>query len=618
MDPQAAKLPELSSQFAEVAPVDRMTMHEDVGPGVRKLYLAVRESVEYPQGYEDGLAVAYGRLRPGYTYAQVGRVASSALDKGIDPRKIHGRYFDMSGTAAPVRDRLDGETLEDYMDYMAGTALQRNMPADRGMDLRSPNPMDIPGTRFRSDFGAFDTSIVAMGKVRRGDLEGAQRSIDNIMHNVMRFGGIPNISTAFSLDRWQTPHVSLAIEAFANAYGNRADEVLAHYAVPLKMICDSWMEGREQLHNTPPGEAAAHKRQAVLPGRAPNGEPDYVYRNFSDEKPDMDTLRGLRLESLLEDNEIMERALHGLTGEARTRRFNELCINIRAACESTKDFQPSSQSVDGFSLHKMRTTEMAPVMLQSLIAHLCRVTAAAWRARGEPQIGQPYQDESNRIGDVLNRRFWRETGPNEGHYGDILTNGQPIDALDLTMAYPLIVGGQVPYDRAVRTANLFRRRLGRQYGYLISSATTGQQWDGDPDDEKSGKKGENRGWMSTIMLAAESFQMAAMEAELNGHDPEPLIQAAEVGLGGVRAVQIGLDTYGHIREKVNVVRPEEFVNGGEYGKRPETVQKGFGMQIGATRQLIGRDFRAEVQDPVQSWRRLSIGQAAGSLLAAAA
>lgn len=618
--PQPAQLPELSGQFADVQPADRMAMHEDVGLGVRKLFIAVRETVEYPDGYEDGLAVAYGRLRPGYTHERVGRIATAALDRGIDPRKVHGRYFDMSGTSAPVRDRLPGETLEEYMDYMAGTALQRSMPADTGMDLCSPNPMDIPGTRFRSDFGAFDTSIVAMGKVRRGDLEGARRSIDNIMHNVMRFGGIPNISTAFSLDRWQTPHVSLAIEAFANAYGDRAQEVLAHYAVPLKIICDSWMEGRERLHNVPPGEAAAYKRQAVLPGRAPNGEPDYVYRNFSDEKPNMDTLRGLRLESLLEDNEIIERALHGLTGEERKRRFEQLCIDIRAACESTKDFQPSTQSADGFSLHEMRTTRVAPVMLQSLIAHLCRVTAAAWRARGEPQIGRPYQDESNRIGDVLNRRFWRETGPDEGHYGDILADGQPVDAFDLTMSYPLLVGGLVPHDRAVRSANLFKRRLGRQYGFLISDATTGQQWDGDPDDDdrQSGKKGENRGWMSTIMLAAESFQMAALDAKAGGHDPEPLIRAAEVGLGGVRAVEIGLDTYGHIREKVNVVRPEEFVNGGEYGKRPETVQKGFGMQIGATRQLIGRDFRAEVKDPAQSWRRLTVGRAAGNLLALAA
>jgi hypothetical protein len=331
----------------------------------------------------------------------------------------------------------------------------------------------------------------------------------------------------------------------------------------------------------------------------------------------MDTLRGLRLESLLEDNEIIERALHGLTGEERQHRFEQLCIDIRAACESTKDFQPSIQSADRFNLHEMRTTQVAPVMLQSLVAHLCRVTAAAWRARGEPEVARPYHEESNRIGDVLNRRFWRDTGPNEGHYGEILTNGQQIDALDLTMSYPLLVGGLVPYGRAVRSANLFKRRLGREYGYLISDATTGQQWDGDPDDEKTGKKGENRGWMCTIMLAAESFEMAAMEAGANGDDPEPLIQAAEVGLGGVQAVDIGLDTYGHIREKVNVVRPTEFVNGGEYGKTPETVQKGFGMQIGATRQLIGRNFRAEVQEPAQSWRQLTIGRAAGSLLALA-
>ena len=63
-----------------------------------------------------------------------------------------------------------------------------------------------------------------------------------------------------------------------------------------------------------------------------------------------------------------------------------------------------------------------------------------------------------------------------------------------------------------------------------------------------------------------------------------------------------------------MVRPTQFVNGGEYGQTEEEVQKGFGMQIGAVRQLQGRDFRYEVNNPDKSWRRLTFAQLAGNLV----
>jgi hypothetical protein len=195
-----------------------------------------------------------------------------------------------------------------------------------------------------------------------------------------------------------------------------------------------------------------------------------------------------------------------------------------------------------------------------------------------------------------------------------------------------LVGGIVPYDRAVKSANVFMDRLARKYGFLVSDATTPQQWDGSPDKKKKKKgegevgvnvdvfgeddviKGENRGWMSTIMLASESFFMAAMEAKANGDDPEPLLRAARVGLAAVQGIEeIAFPAFRHIREKVHVERPTDFVNGGEYGQTEEDVQKGFGMQIGAIRQLYGRDFDKEVGDPSGSWRRLTFARLFGNL-----
>lgn len=616
---QPGPLPPLSPAYSEVVPVCPDARMEDVGHGIRQLLHDVRQRPDYPGGIPDGMPLAYAHLRPGYTHEQVGRIAAAARDRGVDPRKVHSRYFDMSGTSAPVRDAHPGESLTDYMDYMAGTALRRPASEDKGMDLRTLYPADVPGTRFRSEFGMFDSALVALGKVHRGDIEGARQTIDNVMFQAMRWGGkVPNFTHEASLDRSQTPHISLAIEALASAYGDSAGEVLAHYAEPLKLISDFWLSGRQNLLNVPAGKYDASGRQAVLPTRGPKGEQEFVARNFSDVEPDYDTWRGLRLEGVLEDVTHIERALHGLTGEARKRRFAGLCVQIRTVCESTKDFQPSTQSADGKTLETLRATQLAPVMLQALEAHLFSTTARALRAAGRAEEATPYDIETTRIGDVLNRRSWRDVSETEGHYADTLINGRQVDALDATMCYPLLVGGITPYERAVKTANLFLNKLARPYGYLISTATNNQQWEGSPDDPQTGKLNDNRGWMSVIALAAESFHMAAMEAEAAGRDPSILLQAAAVGPRGAEGVKVGFNSFRQIREKLNVVRPTNFVDGGEYGKTEEDVQKGFGMQIGGVRMMDGRDFAAEVKNPDQSWRRVTFAAKSGGLLVPAA
>jgi hypothetical protein len=163
-------------------------------------------------------------------------------------------------------------------------------------------------------------------------------------------------------------------------------------------------------------------------------------------------------------------------------------------------------------------------------------------------------------------------------------------------------------------ANLFQNKLACEYGYMISTATTGQQWDGDPDNPQTGKEGDNRLWPSVDMWVVEAFLMAAIEAKANGDDPEPLLRAAEAGLGLVRGVRLLFDRDHHITEKLNAVRPTAFVNGGEYAKKKKDVQKGFGMTIGAVRQLNGRDLQAEMNNPDESWRGITFRQLGGLLV----
>jgi neutral trehalase len=304
-----------------------------------------------------------------------------------------------------------------------------------------------------------------------------------------------------------------------------------------------------------------------------------------------------------------------MSGECRKKRWEEAMRDVLAACESTKDFQPSTQAADGRSMETIRTTKIAPVMLQAMLVHLFRTTAAALRARGQYSEAAYYENEERQLAGVINRRQWRDVSETEGHYTDlVIEDGSQTGAFDATSCYPLLVGGIVPYDRAVKMAKLFQNKLARDYGYIISTARITEQWEGDPDNKETGELGDNRVWPSVDMWVVEAFLMAAIEAKAKGNDPEPLLRAAEAGMGMVDGVQQLFDRDHHITEKLNGVRPTEFVNGGEYGKKKEDVQKGFGMTIGAVRQLDGRNLRAEVNDPRESWRRLTFERRLGGLL----
>ena len=96
------------------------------------------------------------------------------------------------------------------------------------------------------------------------------------------------------------------------------------------------MRGRETLESIQHDEGMVLGRQILLPGR----QHDIVFRFFGGAQVNYLSKRGLRLESLLEAHEMVERVLHGLTGEARERRLAEFMTHIIASCESTMDFAP--------------------------------------------------------------------------------------------------------------------------------------------------------------------------------------------------------------------------------------------------------------------------------------
>jgi neutral trehalase len=557
-------LPEL--RRIPVEPVDPSEMMMDIGC-CWELFVDVRQKQGYDHGYPDGFPVANALKRdPDLSYDDIGKLWIKAKESGTDAVEFFNRQFDMTDTKVPVRKAFPGEPIQDYMDYMADVALRRPIPEDRGIYLKLPHDADVPGTRFIGSFPA-DNGVVALGKLARGNVAGALETIENDIYLIDRFRFPPNWNGLPSLDRTQEPTISFSIEGLATAYGDRGQEVIEHFKDSLDRYAQWWIE----------------KRKVTLPGG------DEAYHFSSDAIIDYGTMRGLRLESLYEDYLMAERVVGIMTGEERGDRFDKFMRSILAACESTKDFQPSTQSADYETLETIRTTEVVPISLQAKLAHLFRMCGR--------------QDEANKLADVMNRLFWRDIDDTHGHYGDILQDGSQTPALDATMFYPLMVGGIVPYDRAIKSANTLKDYLLRQYGVLISTANIGEQWEGSPGTQE--EPGENRGWPSVNMWVADAFTMAAIEAQMNGDDPEPLLEVAEmVRVGCCKGIEIRYEAQGVVTEKLSVVDPTRFVNGGEYGKTKEDEQKGFGMTIGAYRVLKVRDLRAEVYNPaVNSWRQ---------------
>ncbi len=566
------------------------------------------------RGRIDGFEIANGIPTGGRTWNQLDADWQAAEANGQHPEAFSAKNVDTSRAALRVRDAHPGELIGEYTDYVADTVLQHWN--DHPGYEKLPNKSDAPGTRFISPFAA-DSDIVAMGKRHRGDMQGSQNTIDNSVYLINRLDGLlPNFPGFDSMGRGQSPTLSYAIECFASAYGKDRDEVVAHYREPLAKNVEFWMRGREQLQQIRHDRGAMYGRQMLLAGR----KHDIVFRFGSDTPMGPGLMQGVRPESAAEDEELILRVVGNLTGRARRQRAHKLKRDVEAGCESTQDFADWEFS-NYQDLDTIRTTDIAPAFLQANMVHQMRMAG--------------YHQEAKELSEVIMRRFFHRIDDTHAQFADLLRDGTPTKALHATQAYPLLVGGIVPYEAAILLANTWRDALLRPNGVLISVGKADAQWSGNPsevEDEQQnsfvrrmqarmygrpmlGGEGDDRSWPSVGMLVSESFTMAAIEAQLNGKDPGPLLEVAEMArVATVSGIEARFNADHYIAEKVSAVDATKFIDGGEYAQTPDKVQKGFGMTIGAHRSLAGRNLAAEVRWPDDySWRQWTLRHALGDL-----
>lgn len=605
-------LPLLNINVTEVDPIAEMR-----AAGLGNLLLRDLRRDPDPRARIDGFEAANGIPTEGRTWSELDVAWSAARDRGELPESFFHRNVDTSKSRLEIMDAYPGEQIGPYMDYVAKTLqVDSNQPGQ----IPVPNLADAPGTRFKNKFGT-DDDIVAIGKVFRGDREGARNTIDNSVHLIKQYGGVLlNFNGPDSLGRGHFPTLSFAVERLAAAYGKDGDEVTAHYREPLAKNLAYWMRGYSDLRRTPHNQGAVLNRLILLPGP----ERDIVPRFKGDAPKNLASWEGLRRESAAEDEELALRVLGDLRGEERDQRFERLMDDVEAACMSKHDFAPDWQSSDYHSLEKLRTTDIAPVALLGALVHQARMA-------GQPEL-------ASRMADTIMRRFYVRIDEQHSQLADLDRDGTPTKALYAEQFLPLAVGGIVPYEDALLLANTARDALIRKYGVLVSVGYADAQWvgnpseSGDPDKDAFVQKmqermygrsmlhkgGDNRSWASEGFWVEEAFTQAAIEAQLSGKDPGPLLEVANLAqICTIEGIEAKFESDRYIAEKSSALDPTRFVDGGEYAGTPEQVQKGFGMTIGAYRAMSSRNLQAEVNWPYEySWRQFTLRHALGGLLVA--
>ncbi len=386
--------------------------------------------------------------------------------------------------------------------------------------LALPSPYVVPGGRFREIY-YWDSYFTMLGLVRDQRTDLVEGMIDDFTALIERYGHIPNGTRTYYLSRSQPPVYYLML----GLSPARDTATFRRRLAALRREHAFWMRGEEGLA---PGQARFH----VV--RLPDG--DIVNRYW-------DARATPREESYAEDV---------ATAASAKRVPGGLYRDLRSAAESGWDFS-SRWLADPQDLRTIRTTEIAPVDLNSLMYGMERMIAIACARAVDQACAREYTARANARANALRTDFW---SAREGRFADLdWRTGKPTARPSAAMLFPLFVGAAKP-DQARAVAQTVRRQLLAPGGLRTTTVSNGQQWD------------IPNGWAPLQWVAVEGLRR-------NG-DPALAKTIAERWLGTVAS---RYRASGKLVEKYDV----EHRRGGGGGEYP--LQDGFGWTNGVTRTL---------------------------------
>jgi alpha,alpha-trehalase len=488
-----------------------------------ELYPGLFERVQLERVYEDGKTFvdAVPRASPAEILADYARERG---EPGFDLGDFVASRFAIPAPAGAAYRTNPGEDVVEHIDAL-WNALERapDPPAAAGSSLIAlPHRYVVPGGRFREIY-YWDSYFTMLGLEESSRHDLATDMVRNFAWLIDRFGHVPNGNRTYYLSRSQPPFFALMVELLAARDGSAA---YRQYLPQLEREYEFWMEGAESLA---PG--AAHRRVVRL------ADGTLLNRYWDDRATP-------REEAWREDVE---------TARASGRPEAEVYRNLRAAAESGWDFS-SRWLADGSTLGSIRTVELLPVDLNSLLYALEQTLARACRAAARPGEASQFDERAFARRRAMHRYLWDERSGAFEDYGwrDRRRSG----ALTAATLYPLFVGlatATQAADVAMRTEQV----LLAPDGLATTTARTGQQWDAP------------NGWAPLQWIAIEG---------LNRYGHRSLARRI-----AHRWIDENLGVYeatGKLVEKYDV-SGDAAARGGEY-----PLQDGFGWTNGVLRRLL--------------------------------
>lgn len=299
----------------------------------------------------------------------------------------------------------------------------------------------VPGGRFRELY-YWDSYFTMLGLQTSGRDDLVADMVENFAGLIDRYGHIPNGSRSYYLSRSQPPFFAAMVELQAG----HDERALVKRLPQLKREYEFWMDGAKSLA---PG--TAYRRVVRL------ADGSVLNRYWDD-------LATPRDEAWLEDIE---------TAKKSGRPATDVYRDLRASAESGWDFS-SRWFADGKTLGSIRTTEIAPVDLNSLLYQLEMVIARACEASRQAGCRKEMLAHAKLRKKTIRRLMW--SGRLEAFVDYDWRNDRALTQITAATAYPLFVG-LATRQQAKGVADTIRESLLAPHGLATTTVETGEQWD---------------------------------------------------------------------------------------------------------------------------------------------
>jgi alpha,alpha-trehalase len=487
-----------------------------------ELYPGLFEQVQLQRVFEDGKT--FVDAVPRDTAAAVMADYDSARgDASFDLGAFVRAHFELPEAAGAAFRTEPGQDVAAHIDALWPVLERAPDDAKPGSSL-VPLPFRyvVPGGRFREIY-YWDSYFSMLGLEESGRHDLATDMVRNFAWLIDSFGHVPNGNRSYYLSRSQPPFFALMVELLAARDGG---DVYRRFLPQLRREYDFWMEGADTLE---PGQA--HRRVVRLPDRS-------LLNRYWDDR-DIP-----REESWRDDVE---------TARASGRPEADVYRNLRAAAESGWDFS-SRWLADGRTLATIRTVNLVPVDLNSLLYALELTLARAYRLSARPAEAAQFAEHARDRQRAMHRYLWdAQAGVFEDY---VWPERQRTGQLTAATLYPLFAG-LATSRQAQDVATVVEQRLLDPDGLATTMVRTGQQWDAP------------NGWAPLQWIAIEG---------LNRYGQRRL--ARRIAYRWVRENVVYYRATGKLVEKYDV-SGDDSARGGEY-----PLQDGFGWTNGVLRRLL--------------------------------